>query len=151
MDINSIMLKYTTDRYHHISLRYMMGILITIIIGGCCYNPKVELSSLDDYKARYEWIDPEDMFYRMDERNMSFDEVVEKHGPPVYEFDDTVINGLNIKTSLPDYDLYPITMERDTVIVRRCWWFRSYKWNAYLYLVYERQGESPLPIYGYFK
>lgn len=104
---------------------------------------------MDEYFSHNEWIKPEDGLERLTEKNMTYAEVVEMHGAPVYEFEDTVIKGMNIKTSVYDFDLYPITMERDTVYVHRYWWFLSYKKNLFLYLVYESGDESSLPIYGY--
>ena len=135
---------------HDISLRYIVIAIITgLFISGCNTKDKETLSPLDEYFSYNEWIKPEDGLERLTEKNMTYAEVVETHGAPVYEFEDTVINGMNIKTSVYDFDLYPITMERDTVYVHRYWWFLSYKKNLYLYLVYESGDESSLPIYGY--
>ncbi|WP_295731823.1 hypothetical protein [uncultured Muribaculum sp.] len=128
-------------------------ILLIIIVSLCGCSPKAEngMSDIEKYRSRYDWIDPKDNFDRLGEKGMTYEEVVEKYGSPVYEFDDTVIKGMNIKTALPDYDLYPLTLDRDSVFVHRCWWFLSYKTDTYLYLVFESNSDSDKPIYGYMR
>lgn len=78
---------------------------------------------------------------------MTYNEALLKNGIPVLEYNDTVVKGLNIKTGKPDFDLYPLTMDRDTVTVHRCWWMQSFKPVKMLYIVFETDTEKP--IYGY--
>lgn len=136
----------------------MNRLLIPLLIISIGCNPKHNnesvLSPLEKYKSRIEWhslgkASDSYSFIGMNADSLDYEEAIDKYGKPIYEFDDTVIHGNNIKTDLPDYDLYPLTLERDSVFVRRCWWFLSYKKSLYLYLVFEYDTDSMPAIYGY--
>ncbi|WP_290068486.1 hypothetical protein [Muribaculum intestinale] len=133
-------------------------ILLPLVLAIGCrprYNENPPLSPLEIYKNMNDWVEldstpyPKITFLSIGADTLNYTKAVRKYGVPVYEFFDTVIHGNNIKTDLPDYDLYPITLERDTVYVRRCWWFLSYRRMEYLYLVFEEHTDSLPAIYGY--
>ena len=69
------------------------------------------------------------------------------HGAPVVEIEDTILRGINKSSGKIDFDLYPLTLNRDTTIVLRSWWLISFYENEMLYVVFDI--ESNKPIYGY--
>lgn len=128
--------------------RWLIQIILVALM-GCRpnFDEGPDLSPLEEYKLANEWKELKDSFPAIYSPN--YYEAIKKYGKPSYEFDDTVIHGNNIKTHLPDYDLYPLTLERDSVFVHRCWWFLSYRRWQYLYLVFECSADSMPAIYGY--
>ena len=154
MDISLTMIKF------YMRNRYIYRIIIVLSFGwiGCTTptrNINDDLSQMEYYKLHHEWIDMDNPSYpvttmpKLGLSGIAYEDAVSKYGKPVYEFDDTVIHGNNIKTGVPDYDLYPLTLDRDTVCVHRAWWFLSYKTDTYLYLVFERSDTTTSAIYGY--
>lgn len=137
--------------------RLIILFILALSIGGCRprYKEDPPLSQLEEYKIMNNWVDldstpyPVVPFLCLRGDTLNYEEAIKKYGVPAYEFYDTVIHGNNIKTDLPDYDLYPLTLDRDTVYVRRCWWFLSYRKMWFLYLVFEENTDSVPAIYGY--
>ena len=84
-------------------------------------------------------------------KNMDYEEVINRNGIPVLEYNDTIVGGINIQRGKEDFDLYPMTLNRDTVIVRRCWWLKAIRKADLLYVVFELKDSIPTsyPIYGY--
>ena len=107
-------------------------ILSILLLTGCTFQNNTDSDktiSLEEYKEK--------------------NEALLKNGIPVLEYNDTVVKGLNIKTGKPDFDIYPLTMDRDTVTVLRCWWMKSFNPIKMLYIVFETNTDITEPIYGY--
>lgn len=129
------------------------------LLAGCTYLGNTgsgKPMSLEEYKEKYIWIELDDWrkyvikpFSKLGIDSMTYDEAILRNGIPVLEYNDTVVKGLNIKTGKPDFDLYPLTMDRDTVAVLRCWWMKSFKPMKMLYIVFENDTDTTEPIYGY--
>lgn len=140
--------------------------LSLLLLAGCegkVYNPPsfmTELTdsiSIEDYKRLTAWVELDDdgeiniktHFNDLGVENISYEDAINIHGKPVLEYADTVIRGINVNSRKPDFDLYPLTFDRDTVIVERCWWYKSYHTGETLYIVFERDSDRTKPIYGY--
>lgn len=130
-----------------------------LLLTGCTYlnnTGSEKLMPLEEYKEKYKWIELDDWrnyvikpFSKLGIDSMTYDEAILKNGIPVLEYNDTVVKGLNIKTDKPDFDLYPLTMDKDTVTVLRCWWMKSFNPMKMLYIVFETHIDPAEPIYGY--
>lgn len=139
----------------------MRIILFFIILSltGCTFQNNTDSDkpmSLEEYKEKYIWIELDDWrpyvirpFSKLGIDSMTYDEAILKNGMPVLEYNDTVVKGFNLKTGKPDFDLYPLTMDKDTVTVLRCWWMKSFNPMKMLYIVFETNIDSAEPIYGY--
>ena len=134
-------------------------ILSILLLTGCSYmshSSSKKPMSLEEYKEKNYWIELDDWrpcvirpFSKLGIDSMTYDEAMLKNGMPVLEYNDTVVKGLNINSRKPDFDLYPLTMSRDTVTVLRCWWMKSFKPLKMLYIVFETDKDTTKPIYGY--
>lgn len=120
-------------------------------------NHKNEGLSMEKYKEQYAWIDTVYSPYvlcpydRLGIKNLNYEEVINRNGVPVLEYNDTIVKGINIQRGKEDFDLYPLTLNRDTVIVRRCWWLKRMRNKDFLYVVFELKDsiQTSYPIYGY--
>lgn len=134
-------------------------ILSILLLTGCTFQNNTDSDktiSLEEYKEKNKWIELDDWrkyvikpFSKLGIDSMTYNEALLKNGIPVLEYNDTVVKGLNIKTGKPDFDIYPLTMDRDTVTVLRCWWMKSFNPIKMLYIVFETNTDITEPIYGY--
>ena len=139
---------------------------IQLLLVGCegkVYNPPSSVTeltdsiSIEDYKRITVWVELDDVkeinikthFNNLGITNHTYEDAKNIHGTPVLEYTDTVVHGINVNSRKPDFDLYPLTMDRDTVIVQRCWWYKSYHTGEALYIVFDRSNDKTTPIYGY--
>ena len=111
--------------------------------------------SMEKYKEKYDWIKLDDNrvitpFIKLHLDSVDYDKALSSYGTPVFEYTDTVVKGMNIKNNKPDFDLYPLTLDKDTVVVKRCWWLKTYSPNRFLYVVFRMNDSISIPIYGYY-
>ncbi|WP_300935810.1 hypothetical protein [uncultured Muribaculum sp.] len=140
-----------------------MALITLLMLLSSCFmqnqdaGEACEPLSIEEYKEKYDWIDTVYSPYvisaydRLRIRNKSYGELVDINGTPCLEYRDTIVRGINLQRGVEDFDLYPMTLNRDTVIVSRCWWLKRYRITTLLYVVFEhRKGEEDsYPIYGY--
>ncbi len=147
-------------KIYYIEMKRIILILsiILVLCVGCRHSVDSEALrplSLEEYKAAYKWIGLDDQRYvsrpfsQLGIDSMTYDEVYQQNGIPVMQYYDTVVDGFNIVTKKTDFDLYPLTVNRDTVVVLRCWWMKSFHPLNMLYVVFEINKDVPTPIYGY--
>lgn len=136
-------------------VKCLVIISLTGLFNSCKH--KNEDMSMEEYKEKYAWIDTVYSPYvlcpydRLGIKNMNYEEVINRNGVPALEYNDTIVRGINIQRGKEDFDLYPMTLNRDTVIVRRCWWLKAIRKADLLYVVFELKDSIPTsyPIYGY--
>lgn len=129
--------------------------LTTGLFPSCKQNERS--ISMEEYKEKYVWIDTVYSPYvicpydRLGVKNLTYEEVVNRNGVPALEYNDTIVKGINIQRGKEDFDLYPMTLNRDTVVVRRCWWLKAFRKADLLYVVFELKDsiQTSYPIYGY--